>query len=242
VDDFVQRIQELAPRGRHRPVEVFGERVTGAGEIQHCLQGTPPRVSSNKLNPFNIFQEEMKRDQNLELRTGRPAPDTAGINKGRPVFTGAYQKDLAEKYKPRQADFQHQAKERNEAPPDKVEKGSAHRKLIKKAHAFSGELSSHGAHHIIMIVPHSALPAAFKTVSYCSDGYGQGFARLMETDGWSITRFAIMCRGGDLLAAALQKPAQHEEEVLNRDRLRGVVRDNNATKQQRTNLAGQIDV
>jgi hypothetical protein len=49
-----------------------------------------------------------------------------------------------------------------------------------------------------MIVPHSALPA-FKTVSYCSDGYGQRFAWLMEPDGWSITRFAIMCRGGDLL-------------------------------------------
>jgi hypothetical protein len=81
----------------------------------------PHRVSSNKLNTFNIFQQEMKRDQNLELRTGRPAPGTAGINKGRPVFTGAYQKDLAEKYKSRQAEFQHQAKERNDAPPDKVE-------------------------------------------------------------------------------------------------------------------------
>jgi hypothetical protein len=155
-----------------------------------------------------------------------PAPSIPGVNKGRPAFTGAYQKELAEEYKRRQAEFQQKAKEKNEAPPDKVEKGSdlkAHRKLVKKALAFAGELGSHGAHHIIMIVPLSQLPV-FKPVSYCSDGYGRMFYKLMETNRWSMGLFHMLCRGADILAAA-QKPAQPGEEVPTRDLLRGVVRD-----------------
>jgi hypothetical protein len=116
VDDFVQCIQELAPK-RPSPASRSIRRASYWSWRDLGLPPRhPPRVSSNKLNPFNIFQQEMKRDQNLELRTGRPAPGTAGINKGRPVFTGTYQKDLAEKYKPHQAEFQ-----QNDAPPDKVE-------------------------------------------------------------------------------------------------------------------------
>jgi hypothetical protein len=89
VDDFVQRIQELAQEA------VTGQSKYSASELLELARfriasKAPPRVSSNKLNPFNIFQQEMKRDQNLQLRTGRPAPGTAGINKGRPVFTGNY--------------------------------------------------------------------------------------------------------------------------------------------------------
>jgi hypothetical protein len=140
------------------------------------LASKAPRVSSNKLNPFNTFQQEMKRDQNLELRTGRPAPGTAGINKGRPGFTGAYQKDLAEKC------VQAPSRAPNLRHRTRLRKGSdlkAHRKLIKKAHAFSGELSSHGAHHIIMIVPHSALPR----VQNCLVLFGRVWPGVCQVDG-----------------------------------------------------------
>jgi hypothetical protein len=76
------------------------------------------------VNPFNIFQQaqELKSNENLYLR--KPVLGTADVNKGRPAFTGAYYRELAEEYKRRQAEFQQRAKEQNEAPPDKVQKGS----------------------------------------------------------------------------------------------------------------------
>jgi hypothetical protein len=191
VDDFVQRIVELAQEAVNGQSKYSATELLALANFRIATKA--PRLSSNKVNPFNIFQQEVRSNENLELR--KPAPGTAGVNKGRPAFTGAYQKELAEEYKRRQAEFQQKAKELNEAPPDKVEKGSdlkTHRKLIKMAHTFSGELSSHGAHHIIMIVSNSQLPA-FKPVSYVSDGYGRTFYKLMETNGWSMVRFLILC-------------------------------------------------
>jgi hypothetical protein len=55
------------------------------------------------VNSFNIFKQEMKSAENLDLRS--PGPGAAGTNKGRPAFTGAYQQDLAEKYNARKAEF-----------------------------------------------------------------------------------------------------------------------------------------
>jgi hypothetical protein len=220
VDDFVRRIEEIAQEA------VTGQSKYSASELLELakfrIASKGPRVSSHKVNPFNIFQQEMKSAENLELR--RPGPGAAGTNKGRPAFTGAYQQDLAEKYNAHKAEFQQKAKERNDAPPNKVEKGSdlkAYRKLVKKAAAFSEELSNHDAHHVMMIVPGSALPA-FKPLSFNSDGYGYAFRQRMEKRESSLLNFEVMCRGGDILADVL-KPAQ--AEVLKRDDLRVVVRD-----------------
>jgi hypothetical protein len=105
-----------------------------------------------------------------------------------------------------------------------VEKGSdlkAYRKLGKKAAAFSEELSNHNAHHVIRIVPGSALPA-FKPLSFNSDRYGYVFRQRMEKRESSLLNFEVMCRGDEILAD-VSKPAQ--AEVLKRDDLRVVVRD-----------------
>jgi hypothetical protein len=220
IDDFVERIHELAQEA------VTGQSKFSANELLELAgyrMGTKARRSAfNKVNPFNLFLQESKNAENEELR--RPAPGRAGINHGRPSFTGDYQKAMADEYKSHQIEYQRKAKELNEAPKDKVAKGSdltAHRKLLKKAYALSGELSNHSAHHIFFIVAHSANPA-FRSVTLQSDGYGHGFYKIMGNNGCALDRFETMCRGGDILAT-LQKPAEGKE--VNRDGLRAVVRD-----------------
>jgi hypothetical protein len=99
VDDFVRRIEEIAQEA------VTGQSKYSASELLELakfrIASKGPRVSSNKVNPFNIFQQEMKSAENLELR--RPGPGAAGTNKGQSAFTGAYQQDLVAKYNTRKA-------------------------------------------------------------------------------------------------------------------------------------------
>jgi hypothetical protein len=220
IDDFVERIHELAQEA------VTGQSKFSANELLELAGyriGTKARRPTfNKVNPFNLFLQESKTAENEELR--RPVPGRVGINHGRPSFTGDYQKAMADEYKSHQAEYQRKAKELNEAPQDKVAKGSdltAHRKLLKKAYALSGELSNHSAHHIFFIVAHSAKPA-FRSVTLQSDGYGHAFYKIMGNNACALNRFETMCRGGDILAT-LQKPAEDKE--VNRDGLRAVVRD-----------------
>jgi hypothetical protein len=220
VDSFVQRINELAQEA------VAGQSKFSATELLELarfrMASKAPRPLSNKVNPFNLFLKERKGDDNADLR--KPAPGVAGINKGRPTLTGDYPKMMAEEYKERKAEFQQKAKEQNEAPPDKVAKGSdlkAYRKLVKKVAALSTELSSHGAHHVFMVVAQSSSPT-FKPMGCTSDGYGQAFYKIMTRNECTVEKFQIMCQGGDLLRT-LEKPAP--ETDMKKDALRSAVRD-----------------
>jgi hypothetical protein len=73
----------------HELLQLAGYRI---GARRHV------RPSFNKVNPFNLFLNSSMSAEDTELRKSTPLG--ADINQGRPSFTGAYQKHLAEEYKP----------------------------------------------------------------------------------------------------------------------------------------------
>jgi hypothetical protein len=73
----------------HELLQLAGYRI---GARRHV------RPSFNKVDPFNLFLNSSMSAEDTELRKSTPL--RADINQGRPSFTGAYQKHLAEEYKP----------------------------------------------------------------------------------------------------------------------------------------------